>query len=150
LGHYGLYLAWVVALAATGGSLYLSEVQGYIPCQLCWFQRILMYPFVILLGIASFRWDQDIVKYALPMSIFGLGIATFHYMEQKIPGFGLPELCQVGVPCSAEYFNWLGFITIPFLSLVAFLMITVLMWFVWLDSRQPGERADGAGLEEEL
>ena len=150
LGHYGLYFAWVVALAATLGSLYFSEVMGYIPCVLCWYQRILMYPLVIILGIASFRWDQAIVKYVMPMSVFGLGIAVFHYLEQKVPGFGVPELCQVGVPCSAAYINWLGFITIPFLSLVAFLLVTVFMWFVLQDSRQPSEGADSAGLEQEL
>ena len=123
--EYGLYLAWVVALVATGGSLYFSEVRGFVPCTLCWYQRILMYPLVILLGIASYRQDRAIVPYVLPLSILGGSISLFHYLEQKIPGFGVPEVCRQGVPCSVEYINWLGFVTIPFLALSAFTLITL-------------------------
>lgn len=124
---YGLYLAWLVALIATGGSLYFSEVRGFVPCVLCWYQRILMYPQVILLGMASYRQDLRAAVYVLPLAVLGVGVAAFHYLEQKIPGFGAPELCRQGVPCNLEYINWLGFITIPFLSLIAFTLITVLL-----------------------
>lgn len=130
LGRYGLYLAWIVSLVATGGSLYFSEVRHFVPCQLCWFQRILMYPQVILLGIASFRDDRAFKVYVLPLSVLGAVIALYHYLEQKVPGFGSPALCGVGVPCTLEYINWLGFITIPLLSLTAFALITILLIFV--------------------
>lgn len=130
LGRYGLYFAWIVSLVATGGSLYFSEVRHFVPCQLCWFQRILMYPLVILLGIASFRDDRDFRVYALPVSLLGMAIAFYHYLEQKVPGFGSPALCAAGIPCTVQYINWLGFITIPFLSLVAFTLITVFMLFI--------------------
>ena len=124
LNQYGLYFAWIVALIATAGSLYFSEVRGFVPCQLCWYQRILMYPEFILLGIASYRGDRNIAIYVLPLSILGLLIALYHYGEQKVPWLRVEGLCQVGVPCSGSYINELGFITIPFLSLVAFSLIT--------------------------
>lgn len=127
MDEYGLYLAWLAALIATGGSLFFSEVRQFVPCTLCWYQRILMYPLVLLLGVASFRSDRHIIPYVLPLSLLGAGIALFHYLEQKIPGFGAPELCRAGVPCSTEYINWLGFITIPLLSLVAFSFISLLL-----------------------
>ncbi len=118
--RYGLYLGWLLALIATLGSLYFSEVRHFVPCTLCWYQRILMYPLVILLGIASYRQDRTIVPYILPLTLLGIGVALFHYLDQKIPGFGPPGLCNSGVPCSAQYIDWLGFISIPLLSLVAF------------------------------
>jgi len=124
---FGLYAAWLVAITATAGSLYFSEVRLFVPCSLCWYQRILMYPLVILLGIASYRQDREIVRYALPLSVLGGVVALFHYLEQKVPGFSAPSICRAGVPCTQEYINWLGFITIPFLALVAFTLITVLL-----------------------
>lgn len=124
---FGLYAAWLVAMTATAGSLYFSEVRLYAPCSLCWYQRIMMYPLVILLGVASYRQDREIVRYALPLSVLGGTVSLFHYLEQKVPGFSAPSLCRMGVPCTQEYINWLGFITIPFLALVAFTLITVLL-----------------------
>jgi disulfide bond formation protein DsbB len=128
LRTYGLYSAWLVALVATGGSLYFSEVRLFTPCSLCWYQRIMMYPLVILLGIASYRQDKRIIPYVLPMALLGGSISLFHYLEQKVPGFGAPALCRTGgVPCNTDYINWLGFITIPFLALTAFTLITLLL-----------------------
>lgn len=125
--NFGLYAAWLVAITATAGSLYFSEVRLFVPCSLCWYQRIMMYPLVILLGIASYRQDVGVARYALPMSVLGGAVSLFHYLEQKVPGFSAPSLCRMGVPCTQEYINWLGFITIPFLALVAFTLITVLL-----------------------
>lgn len=122
-----LYSAWLVSVVATLGSLYFSEISGFVPCELCWYQRIAMYPLAVLLGIATFQRDVKIVKYALPLSLVGGIISLFHYLEQKVPGFGGIKPCASGVPCNAEYINWLGFITIPFLALTAFLLITAAM-----------------------
>lgn len=126
--QYALYLAWVVSLVALGGSLYFSEIAGFIPCKLCWFQRIFMYPLAILLGIASYRDDRSIIPYALPLSVIGGSVSIFHYLQQKVPWFSRLHLCSDGIPCSGQYINWLGFITIPFLALTAFALITVLLW----------------------
>lgn len=122
-----LYFAWFVSLIATLGSLYFSEIKGFIPCDLCWFQRILMYPLVVILGIGTFQSDTSVKKYVLPLSIVGSIISFFHYLEQKVPGFGGIKPCVSGIPCSAEYINWFGFITIPFLALIAFTLINICM-----------------------
>jgi disulfide bond formation protein DsbB len=132
---FGLYAAWLVAIVATAGSLYFSEVRLFVPCSLCWYQRIMMYPLVILLGIASYRQDRGIVRYAVPMTVLGGTVSLFHYLEQKVPGFSAPSLCRVGIPCTQEYINWLGFITIPFLALTAFTLITILLIGVARSSR---------------
>ena len=123
---YGLYAAWLVAIVATAGSLYFSEVRLFVPCSLCWYQRIMIYPLVILFGIASYRGDRGVVRYTLPLSILGGTVSLFHDLEQKVPGFSAPTLCRTGIPCTTDYINWLGFITIPFLALVAFTLITVI------------------------
>lgn len=122
---YGLYAAWLVAIVATGGSLYLSEIALYEPCKLCWFQRIFMYPLVLILGIAAYENNKRIVKYALPLSIIGGCISLWHVLEQNIPELAAITPCKVGIPCNFDYLNWFGFITIPMLALIAFILITV-------------------------
>ncbi|MFL0584967.1 disulfide oxidoreductase [Solibacillus isronensis] len=124
-----LYFAWLVSVIATLGSLYFSEIKGFIPCDLCWFQRIFMYPLVVILGIGTLQSDTSVKKFVLPLSTIGGLISFFHYLEQKVPGFGGIKPCVSGVPCSAEYINWFGFITIPFLALTAFTLITISMIF---------------------
>lgn len=125
-----LFLSWVIALIATLGSLYFSEVVGYIPCDLCWYQRIFMYPLVFLLTVAYIRKENQMSIYILPLSIIGLCISLFHYGKQK-EWFGtLPDGCTI-VPCTTTYINWFGFITIPFLAFIAFLIITILNLFLW-------------------
>lgn len=125
--QFSLYFAWLVSVIATLGSLYFSEIKGFIPCELCWYQRIPMYPLTLILGIGTFQNDLTVKKYVLPMAIIGWSISLFHYLEQKVPGFAKIKPCANGVPCSAEYINWFGFITIPFLALVAFTLIAILM-----------------------
>ncbi|PIC78052.1 disulfide bond formation protein B [Sporosarcina sp. P19] len=127
---YLLYVAWVVSLVAMFGSLYFSEIKGYIPCELCWYQRILMYPLTLLLGIATFQNDTTVKKFVLPLALIGGSISFMHYLEQKIPGFGGIKPCVSGVPCNAEYINWFGFVTIPFLALMAFVLIAVCMFLI--------------------
>ncbi len=125
-----MFLAWTVALTATLGSLYFSEVRGFIPCVLCWYQRVLMYPLVILLGVASYHEDKSVIRYALPLSVLGGAVALYHYLLQKAPGMAGLGACGVGAPCNAQYINWLGFITIPFLALTAFTLISGLLFIV--------------------
>ena len=123
-----LLLSWITAIIAMSGSLFFSERMGFIPCTLCWYQRILMYPLVILLGIAFYRNDKDVHKYVLPLSIIGMATSSYHYALQKIPSLQEFSACTSGVPCSGQYVNYLGFITIPFMALIAFTMITILMF----------------------
>lgn len=124
-----LYLAWFVSVIAVAGSLYLSEVLHYEPCKLCWFQRIFMYPQLFLLGIATYRGDKRIIPYVLPLCLIGGSISVFHYAEQKIPALSNFASCTIGVPCSKDYLNYFGFITIPLLALIAFILIAVLLWY---------------------
>jgi len=125
--QYGMYFAWVVSLVATGGSLYFSEIALFEPCKLCWFQRIFMYPLTVLLGIASYRDDRGIISYTLPLSVIGGSISLYHYLLQKVPAMKSFTPCTRGVPCTGDYINWFGFVTIPFLALTAFVLIT---WFL--------------------
>lgn len=122
-----LYLAWFVSLVATLGSLYFSEIKGFIPCEYCWYQRILMYPQVLILGIGTFQNDRSVIRFALPLSILGWFMSLYHYLVQKVPGLAEIKPCKSGVPCSGEYINWLGFITIPFLAWIAFSLIIVFL-----------------------
>ncbi|UJF36233.1 disulfide oxidoreductase [Paenibacillus hexagrammi] len=126
--NYNLYVAWLISLVALGGSLYFSEIMEFEPCKLCWFQRICMYPLAPLLGLALYKNDRGIIPYARMLSMVGMCISIFHYSEQKVPFMQEVLPCTVGVPCSGEYINWFGFITIPFLAGIAFILITVLLF----------------------
>lgn len=121
------YVAWIQAIIATLGSLYFSEVMKLAPCILCWYQRILMYPIVLVLGVGIYRKAKDIYWYVLPLSLLGLSIAIYHNLLY----YGiLPESiqpCTLGISCTTRQIEWLGFITIPLLSLTAFSIINVCM-----------------------
>lgn len=118
-----VYAAWLVSIAAVGGSLYFSQVQGFVPCDLCWYQRIAMYPLPVVLGIAAYHSDYGIRKYALPLAVIGGSISLYHYGIQKFPQWAPAPPCASGVPCNMQYINWGGFVTIPFLALTAFVLI---------------------------
>ncbi|MGE7933138.1 disulfide oxidoreductase [Viridibacillus arvi] len=126
-----LLFGWITSIIAMMGSLFFSEQMGFIPCTLCWYQRILMYPLVFFLGMAFYRNDKEIYKYVLPMSAFGMLLSGYHYALQKIPSMHEFSTCTSGVPCSGQYINWLGFVTIPFLSFIGFTVITISMLVLW-------------------
>jgi disulfide bond formation protein DsbB len=87
-----------------------------------------MYPQVILLAIACYKNDRRQIPYLLPLSVIGGLISLYQYAEQKIPGLAKLLPCTSGVPCNQDYINWLGFITIPLMALIAFILIFVLLW----------------------
>ncbi|RKN85685.1 disulfide bond formation protein B [Paenibacillus ginsengarvi] len=130
MAENGLHLSWAIALVAMLGSLYFSEVKGYLPCKLCWYQRILMYPQVFLIGIAAVR-KQQVYMYVLPMTILGGCISIYHYLMEKTDLFKSNSFSCGIVPCDAEYINWFGFVTIPFLALTAFVLITAIHLALW-------------------
>ena len=131
LFKYNLYIAWLFAFSGTFGSLYFSEIEGYVPCQLCWYQRIVLYPILILLTTIIIKKDYKYAIHLISLSIIGVFLSAFHYAEQKISVVAEHFECSLGVPCSGEYINLLGFITIPFLSLLAFLAITLMFMIEW-------------------
>ena len=121
---YGRFFTFFIALIATLGSLYYSEIAGFIPCQLCWYQRILMYPLVLVMLVAIVEEDDWWMNYILPFAVLGIGLSGYHYALQL--GFmGNPGTCSIGVPCNARYVSYFGFITIPFMALTAFILIIV-------------------------
>ncbi len=125
---YLLYLAWLQSVSATLGSLFYSEIMHYNPCVLCWYQRILMYPLVILIAVGILRKDAKLDLYVLPLSIIGMLISFYHVLLQK--GF-LPESvapCAIGASCTVKYVGYFGFITIPVMSFAAFSLITLCLY----------------------
>lgn len=120
------YIALTAAWVATSGSLFFSEVLGWIPCSLCWYQRILMYPLSVIIAIGLLRRDTRLYTYVLPLSLGGAGVSLYHYLLQKTDWLP-PPACAMGIPCTTDYINWFGFVTIPFLALTAFLVISLMM-----------------------
>ncbi len=126
--HTLFVLGFIVALVSTSGSLFYSEIAKYEPCKLCWFQRIFMYPQVLLFGLALYKKQKVIVDYLLLMSVFGLVIALYHYLLQidLVPSV----VCSVvgySVSCSQRFEMEYGYITIPMMSLTAFFIISASM-----------------------
>jgi disulfide bond formation protein DsbB len=125
-----LLLAFVVATAATLGSLYLSEIAHLVPCAYCWYQRIAMYPLVVLFGIAAWKNDHGVSRYAVPIAGAGGVISLIHYgLQNDWPVLSSFEgtSCSVVVPCSAKYLEQFGFMSIPYMALSAFALILMLM-----------------------
>lgn len=118
-----LYFMFLTSALATAGSLFFSDVMGFPPCVLCWYQRICMYPLVLIFFMAIWSNDSKFLKYSLPLSLLGLFFSFYHNLIYY--GF-IPESlspCREGVSCADVHIEWLGFITIPFMSFVAFLII---------------------------
>lgn len=120
----------VVSLIATLGSLYFSEVRGFVPCTLCWYQRILMYPIVLISGVALFQKNARIALTTAVFSVIGGSISLYHYGIQKLSFLSDSAPACGNVPCTGQYVNYLGFITIPFLALIAFVLILITSLFI--------------------
>lgn len=132
--QYTRYIAFTQALVATVGSLFLSEIINLPPCVLCWYQRALMYPLVAIIGVGILRTEKKLYQYVLPLAGIGWLIAAYHSLLQWkiIPDALAP--CVQGVSCTTVQINYLGFITIPFMALVAFTVIIACMLIEWRSS----------------
>ena len=126
LGGSVLPAAFVVATLATLGSLYFSEVAHFEPCRLCWYQRIAMYPLVIILGIAAWRGDARVRRYVVPLAAIGALIAAYHYALEWLPWLD-SGVCSASTPCTLVWFREFGFVSLPYLALSAFLFILALV-----------------------
>ena len=122
-----VFFAFLVSLIATFGSLFFSEIMNFIPCSLCWYQRIFMYSLVFLFLINLLYPDDKIFKYSFPLVFIGWIISIYHnlLMFKIIPEKLSP--CVQGIPCSVDYLYWLGFITIPLLSFFSYTCILILL-----------------------
>ena len=124
-----LFAAWMLVTIATLGSLFFSEVMGIPVCKLCWYQRIAMYPLVLILAIGLFPYDPKVLRYAIGFTGVGWLIALFQLLLVAgiIPESAQP--CVQGIPCSETHLSLLGFINIPMLSLLTFTIIGVLLFY---------------------
>ena len=122
INRYAIYLAWVIALVASVGSLYYSELAHLIPCTLCWYQRSMIFGLVVILGMGAYRRDAGIIPYGMTMAGIGLFIAFYQLLQHYFPGFGV-DLCGPNENCSNGTIYYFGFLSIPLMSLVAFAMI---------------------------
>jgi disulfide bond formation protein DsbB len=126
-----LWIAWTIALIATAGSLFYSEHAHFVPCRLCWYQRIGMYPLSVLLLIAALRRDvRGGVLYGFPLAAFGALIAIYHVYIEYHPEAESAS-CRIGAPCSTKWIEELGYVTLPVLALTAFAAIMALLAMAW-------------------
>ena len=122
-----LFMCWLLVSVSALGSLFFSFVMEFAPCVLCWYQRIFLFPLVLILAIGLFPFDKKVVKYALPLAIAGWLTAAYHNLLYAgiIPESIQP--CSKGVSCTEEYINLFGFLSIPMLSLLSFSTIFTLL-----------------------
>lgn len=116
-----LPIAATIAVAATLGSLYFSESAGFVPCELCWFQRIAMYPTAVILTLGAVRGDRAALPYAVALSAIGLAFATYHVQLQQFPDQS--SFCEAANPCSTNWVEALGWMTIPQMAWLSFALI---------------------------
>jgi disulfide bond formation protein DsbB len=122
LWGYELWAAFVVAALATGGSLFFSEIAGFVPCELCWYQRICMYPLSILTLFAAYHGDHRFARYLLPFPVIGAGVSVYHLLVEN-HWVSTPQACQIGAGCTVKWINEFGYMTIPTLALTGFLLL---------------------------
>ena len=139
LWGYELWAAFVVAAIATGGSLFFSEVAHYVPCELCWFQRICMYPLSIVTLLAAFHGEHRVARYLLPLPVVGAGISVYHLLVEN----GVvkqAQACLMSAPggCATKWIDEFGYMTIPTLALTAFVL---LIGFLGLAAAGSGDAA---------
>jgi disulfide bond formation protein DsbB len=128
LGGSAIWLAWIVALVATVGSLVYSEVIHFVPCRLCWYQRIAMYPLAVILLVGAIRREVVVKYYALPLALIGLAVSIYHNVVQFFPSLEGGS-CDPLNPCSARSIEMFGFMDLPFMAGAGFIVIAVLLAF---------------------
>ncbi|HEX6311204.1 MAG TPA: disulfide bond formation protein B [Acidimicrobiia bacterium] len=141
IGPDALRLAWLVAAVATAGSLYYSEAADFAPCLLCWYQRICMYPLVAVLGVGAVRRDPGTRWFAAPLVAVGAPLALYHWLVERVPSLSDSVSCSAAAPCAIPWFEELGFVTLAYMDLSAFLLIGALLIVDWLADRAGEEVA---------
>lgn len=131
-----IFMAWLMAAGGTLGALFFGEVMGIPPCTLCWYQRIFMFPLAVFLPLALFPLDKNVVRYALPLALAGLGFAIFHWFLQL--GLISPSAspCAQGSSCAEVEAIWFGFLTIPLMSVCAFSLIAISLFATFIQGKK--------------
>ena len=142
---YELWLAFLVAALATAGSLFFSEIADFIPCELCWYQRIFMYPLAVTTLVAALFNDHRAARYLLPLPVLGAGVSIYHLLVEN----GLVEqtqACLVSAPggCATKWVDEFGYVTIPTLALTGFALVFA---FLVLSLVDPDEEAATVGAD---
>jgi disulfide bond formation protein DsbB len=139
LWGYELWVAFVVSSIATGGSLFFSEIAGFVPCELCWYQRICMYPLSIITLLAAIRGDFGVARYLLPLPLVGACVSVYHLLVENGVVAQSTE-CLVSAPggCATKWINEFGYMTIPTLALTAFVLLIELLGLATVGNDEPG------------
>jgi disulfide bond formation protein DsbB len=135
LSRQSIWVAWFVAAVATGGSLYLSEIAGYPPCQYCWYQRIAMYPLAAILLVGGLLRDRRAALYAAVFPVVGACISIYHIYIEVNPDKE-SAACRAGVPCATRWIDEFGYVTIPVMALSAFVLIGLLLAVSFIAGRR--------------
>ena len=133
---YELWLAFVVSAIATGGSLFFSEIANFVPCELCWYQRIFMYPLTVITLLAALANDHRVARYLLPLPVIGAGVSVYHLLVEN----GVvheEQACRISAPggCATKWIDEFGYMTIPTLALTGFALVFAFLLLAAFDSR---------------
>ena len=124
----GLQLAAVVAVTTTLGSLFMSQVAGFVPCELCWYQRIFAWPLSLILTVAAVRRDRTVWTYTLPLCLAGGAISIWHVLIERIPSLAESTACDATASCTVRWVWKFGFVSIPLLALTCFAAVATGTW----------------------
>jgi len=135
VGPSARLLAWIVATVTTLGSLYYSEIANFVPCRLCWYQRICMYPLAVILLVGLLLRDRRVRWYAAPFVIVGAPLSLYHWLVERVDFFAKSSSCSAEAPCTVPWFQELGYVTLAFMAMSAFLLIGTLLLVDWAADR---------------
>ena len=142
VGPSARLLAWIVATVTTLGSLYYSEIAHFVPCRLCWYQRICMYPLAVILLVGLLLRDRRTRWYAAPFVIVGAPLSLYHWLVERVDFFAKSSSCSAEAPCTVPWFQELGYVTLAFMALSAFLLIGTLLLSEWGAERITGSTTE--------
>lgn len=125
---YYVEISLVLVTFATSGSLYFSKILGWDPCVMCWYQRILMYPLVVVFGIGVLLKKDDVEDYALPLALMGSGMSFYHYLVQRLEQFQSAGCSIAQISCETQYTYYFDYITVPMMAFTVFLTVLILNW----------------------
>lgn len=135
----GLWIAFLFAISGSALTLLYSEVFGFPPCPLCWWQRVFLYSQAVLFAVAAWRKDLGIALYGIVLSSLGLGVGLYHHALQVLPHGSLPCPAEGTVSCAQRFLFEFGYVTFPLMAASLFAFLAILMWTLRSEWRNPTE-----------